>query len=491
LTLTNALQAVRSQWWLVIAAVLVGLGTAVAVSFNATPVYESTTRLFVGASGTTESADAYAAGLFAEQRVQSYVRVVEGDRVAHRVIDELDLGLTPGELAGKVTVRPVEDTVILEVTASDGSPGGARDIAASVGRHAIEQLTSLETTDGAVDPAIRVTTLDEATAPGEPVSPDVPRNIALGVVLGLLLGLLAVLLPVRFRRTVTSREEIRDSTGAALLATLVDGRGGRADGAATELLADVANREGLRALRSRLLHGHGETPPRIVVVTSAARGEGASSVAVGLALTLAETGARTLLVDADVRRPHIARYLGLPEGVGLTDVLSERATLEDAVRPWGDNPLTVLTAGSVPMTSEAVCDSPALRTLLNPLRSTQDLVIIDAPPLDPVPDAAAVARWADGLILVTRYGRTRREELADAAAVLKRKQADLLGVVLNRVPRAVARSRGFRHPYPADADRGAEPGAAGRRTGAGEAGDDDARHAPGSAVARAAQPELP
>jgi hypothetical protein len=118
-------------------------------------------------------------------------------------------------------------------------------------------------------------------------------------------------------------------------------------------------------------------------------------------------------------------------------------------------------------------------------------VIIDAPPLDPVPDAAAVARWADGLILVTRYGRTRREELADAAAVLKRKQADLLGVVLNRVPRAVARSRGFRHPYPADADRGAEPGAAGRRTGAGEAGDDDARHAPGSAVARAAQPELP
>ncbi len=493
MTLTNALRAVRSQWWLLVAAVLVGLSAAAAVSWTAERVYESTTRLFVGATGSPGSVDAYSGGLFAEQRVQSYVRVVEGDRVARRVIDELGLDLTPGEFAGKVAVQPVQETVILEVTVSDGSPERAQAIAASVGRHAIEQLTALETTPGAVDPAIRVTTLDGATAPREPVSPDVVRNLALGVALGLLAGLLAVLLPARFGRRVTSREDVHDRTGATVLATFVDARRDRADGPATELFADPAGQEAVRAIRSHVLRGSGETPPRIVVVTGAVRGAGASSVAVGLALGLAGAGTRTLLVDADVRRPRIARYLGLSAGSGLTDVLSGRSTFEDAVRSWGDGPLSVLTAGSVPMDPGAVYDSPALRVLLDRLRDTQDVVIIDAPALGPVPGAAVLAGWADGCILVARYGATRHEHLAGAAAVLAREKAHLLGVVLNRVPVRIARARGFLHPYPPDAGRGGQPGAPSRRTGAGDPGEDQDRSptAPAVAVTPAARPERP
>jgi Mrp family chromosome partitioning ATPase len=144
-------------------------------------------------------------------------------------------------------------------------------------------------------------------------------------------------------------------------------------------------------------------------------------------------------------------------------VLSGRASLEEAVRPWGEGALTVLAAGSVPLDPSALHDSPAL--LVGMLTDSRDVVIIDAPALAPAADAAVLAAEADGCIVVTRYGATRREQLADAVAVLAREQAGLLGVVLNRVPEKTARSWRYRHLYPADPDRTAPGGTTGRRPG--------------------------
>ncbi|SNR76970.1 polysaccharide biosynthesis tyrosine autokinase [Blastococcus mobilis] len=492
LTLTNALHAVRERWWVLIAGLLIGLAAAAAASWTAVPVYTSTTRLFVGATGEAENADAYAGGLFAQQRVQSYVRVLEGDRLGRRVIADVGLQVTPDELAAKVTVRPVPETAILEVTVSDGSPERARAIADSFGRHAIEQVTVLETTAGAVDPAVRVTTLDAATLETEPVSPDVTRNVALGISLGLLAGLMAVLLPARFGRGIVTREQVRECTGRDVLGALVEDHRFRDVGPLAGLRADSPNREALRAVRGRLLHAHRDTPPRVLVVTSALRGEGSSVLAANLAVTVAQAGARTLLIDADVRNPSVSRYLDLPEDTGLTDVLSGRASLEDAVRPWGEDSLLVLTAGSVPLDPSALHDSLSLRALVDTLKDSYDVVIIDAPALAPVADAAVMAAWADGCILVTRYGGTPREHLSGAAAVLARERAELLGVVLNRVPPRSARARGYRHPYPADPDRRARRDLIDRRLHIGAPGRGAPRTANSAvAVSPTARPERP
>jgi polysaccharide biosynthesis transport protein len=452
LTLTDALHAVRDRWWVLVAGLLVGLAAAAVASSAAVPVYTSTTRLFVGATGSTESADAYAGGLFAKQRVQSYVRVLEGDRLGRRVIDDLGLRLTPDQLAAKVTVKPVRETVILEVTVADGSPERAQAIADSFGRHAIEQVTVLETTAGAVDPAVRVT-MDSATLETEPVSPDVLRNLALGGSLGLLVGLVAVLVPARFGPGISRREQVHDCIGRDVIGTLVDDRRLREAGPLAALHVDSPNREALRAIRSHLLHARRDSAPRVVVVTSAVRGEGSSVVSANLAIALAQAGVRTLLIDADMRRPSVARYLGLTEDVGLTDVLSGRASVKRAVRPWGEDSLTVLTAGSVSVDPGTLHDSPSLRDLTDTLKDSHDIVIIDAPALAPVADAAVLAAWADGCLLVTRYGVTPREHLTDAAAQLEREQAEVLGVVLNRVPRRAARTRGYLRDYPADPNR--------------------------------------
>jgi polysaccharide biosynthesis transport protein len=483
LTLTNALHAVRSRWWLLVAGLLLGLAGAAAVSWSAVPVYSSTTRLFVGATGSADTADAYASGLFAEQRVDSYARVLEGDPMARRVISDLHLQLTPHELADKISVRAVPQTVILEVTVADSSPDRAQAIAGSIGRHAIEELTALETTAGAVDPAIRVTTLESPTLDRDPVSPDVPRNLALGIVLGLLAGLAAALLPVRFATTVSGPDDARVCTQRDVLGTLVDDRRLGRDRPVAGLGRHSPNREEVRAIRSHLLLGHGESAPRVVVVTGAVGGQGTSVLAVNLAVSLAEGGTRTLLVDTDVRTPRVARYLGLPEGLGLTDVLSRRVPAEEVIRPCGaDGRLAVLTAGSLPLDPDALHESSALRTLLTALRVSYDVVVIDAPPLEPVADAAVLAGWADACILVARHGATRREELAAAAAVLADKHASLLGVVLNRVPDRTARR--YRPRYPADPQRGARSGSGDRRPGSEHGADRRTSAVPATPAAR-------
>jgi receptor protein-tyrosine kinase len=151
--------------------------------------------------------------------------------------------------------------------------------------------------------------------------------------------------------------------------------------------------------------------------------------------------------------------MGLVGGAGLTNVLAGTADLHEVVQTWGDGKLSVLGAGPMPPNPSEMLGSAQMRTLLESLRETQDFVVIDTPPLLPVTDAAVLSVLADGCLITTRYGRTRREQLGEAAGILARIDAKLLGVVLNRVPQsaAVARGYGYGYGYKADLGRGPIP----------------------------------
>jgi receptor protein-tyrosine kinase len=126
-------------------------------------------------------------------------------------------------------------------------------------------------------------------------------------------------------------------------------------------------------------------------------------------------------------------------------------------QPWGDGKLSVLAAGPMPPNPSEMLGSAQMRSLLQSLRETQDYVVIDTPPLLPVTDAAVLSVLADGCVVTTRCGVTRREQLAEAAATLSRIDARLLGVVLNRVPQAGALARGYGYGYGYRGDLGREP----------------------------------
>lgn len=174
-----------------------------------------------------------------------------------------------------------------------------------------------------------------------------------------------------------------------------------------------------------------------------------------MALVLAQSGAQVALIEADLRRPRVTRYLGMISGAGLSNVLAGTASYAELVQPYGDGNLSVLAAGPMPPNPSEMLGSQQMRSLLTEARRTNNFVIIDAPPLLPVTDAAVLAVGADGALLVTRYGVTTAGQVQQAAETLHRIEARLLGAVLNRVPAKAAEGYGYgyAYAYEASADR--------------------------------------
>ena len=193
-----------------------------------------------------------------------------------------------------------------------------------------------------------------------------------------------------------------------------------------------------RVLRQFLDAARAARPLKVVAVTSAAAGDGKTTTAVNLAVTLAQSpGARVLLVDADLRRPLVARTIGLDETAsGLVEgAMSERADLESMVRSTPYN-VNVVTAGQPPPNAYQVLESPRVAQLLDQARDAYDYVLLDTPPVLLVPDCKLMARWVDGFLLVVSAHRTPRKLLAETLNALE--PDTVLGIVFNRDDRPLS-----------------------------------------------------
>jgi capsular exopolysaccharide synthesis family protein len=149
---------------------------------------------------------------------------------------------------------------------------------------------------------------------------------------------------------------------------------------------------------------------------------------------LEQAGVRVILVEGDLRRPRLADYLGIEGAIGLTDVLVGRAKLEDVLQPWGPGDLRVLASGATPPNPSELLGSEQMSELLVRLEDEADLVLIDAPPLLPVTDAAILSTQSSGTIMIVRAGSTTKEQASRAVGILRDVDAQVYGVVLNMVP---------------------------------------------------------
>jgi receptor protein-tyrosine kinase len=199
-----------------------------------------------------------------------------------------------------------------------------------------------------------------------------------------------------------------------------------------------------------------DDPPRVLVVVSSVPGEGKTTTAISLAIVLAQSGQRVALVEGDLRRPRVTQYLDIVSGAGLTNVLAGVASLEDVLQPVGDGKLTVLASGPNPPNPSEMLGSAHMRDLIGELRESNDYVVIDSSPLLPVTDGAVLGALSDGVVLVTRYGATKRDQLRQSAQMLRSVDAKLLGVVLNMVPPKSATAYGYGYGYGYAADKPAQ-----------------------------------
>ncbi|WP_369255668.1 polysaccharide biosynthesis tyrosine autokinase [Geodermatophilus amargosae] len=424
--------ALRRAWWLPVLGALVGGAVALAVSLLQTPVYTASTQLFVSTTNAGTTSDAFQGSQFSEERVASYARLLTGEELARRVIDELGLDTSPASLREEVVATPVPDTVLIDVSVTDPDPQQAQDIAAAVGSEFRDLVSELETPPGTSSSPVRVLVVEPPDLPTSPTSPQTARSTVIGVLAGLLLGAAAALVRVRLDRSVRDRDQVTALTGAPVLGVVP-----RDLELEKSHLIDRQNTTGgaeaFRQLRTNLQFISPDEPPRVIMVTSAVPGEGKTTLAVNLAVVLAEAGTQVILVEADLRRPRVTRYLGLVGGVGLTNILAGTATIDEVVQRYGDH-LAVIGAGPTPPNPGELLSSSLMSSFLDDLRAKNDIVLVDAPPVLPVADASGLGALVDGTVLSVRYGVTTRDQVHQAAMTLRGVGARTLGVVLNLVP---------------------------------------------------------
>ncbi len=434
LTLREYARLLRKRWLLILLLMVIGGGAAYGVSYLQKPVYQAQTQLFVSAASDGSGiSDAYQGGLFTEQRVKSYAQIIDSPKVLGPAITQLGLTIDPNELAQHVSATAPLDTVLIDVKVDDPSPQRAMDLANTISSVFSSQVANLETSTGGTA-QVKVTTVRDATLPTTPISPRTKINVAIGVLLGLLIGVGIAILRETLDTTVKKVEDLHEITEAATLGLVAYDSDAAKRPLVVHLDPHSSRSESFRTLRTNLQFVDIDHPPRTVVITSAVPGEGKSTTACNLAITLAQAGIRVALVEGDLRRPKVADYLGLEGSVGLTSVLIGRATLDEALQGWGRGGLSVLASGPVPPNPSELLGSGHMVALLRQLQQRFDVVLIDAPPLLPVTDAAVLTRICDGAVLVVRFGKTKREQVEQAVEALRNVDARLLGSVLNMSP---------------------------------------------------------
>jgi capsular exopolysaccharide synthesis family protein len=405
-------RAIRRRWWLVLGSVVVALGVAAAITVFTPPRYEASVTFFVSAQTKGGVTDAYQGDLFSQQRVASYVDLLTSDRLARQIVRRGDTGLTTAQVQERIGARAVPNTVLLKATVTDGN-----------------RQRALRLTEELAVSSVRVEVIAGPQLGAAPVAPTPVRNAALGLAVGLIAGIALAALREATDTTVKDGAGLAEQIGAPLLAAVPLDPRARKEPLIVAGSTHSVRAEAIRRLRTNLQFIDVDGPVRTVVLTSAGPAEGKSTTVCNLAIVLAETGRKVLLVDADLRRPSLADYFGLEGAVGLTNVLVGQAKLDSALQTWGS--ITVLPSGTIPPNPSELLGSRNMTELMKKLQERFDAVIVDAPPLLPVTDAAVLASIVDGTVLVARAGRTTAAQLKVATEALRSVGARILGCVLN------------------------------------------------------------
>lgn len=426
-------QILRSRWKTVFATIVFAILCAVAYSLLATPQYEAKTRLFVSTTADGNATQTNDGGLFAQRRVLSYTQLLTGGILAQRTIDKLNLDMTANELIKEITAQAPTDTVLIDVTVVDSSPIRARDIANTLSDEFVVMAAALETPSGGLRPNAQVTVQQRAEIPDGPVSPKKRLALAIAVALGVLLGIVIAIARDRLDRRIKSSAAVEKATGVGVVGEIPL----QAQRRRQPLISFESDHspiaEGFRELRLNVRFLQVADGPRVLVVASSMPDEGRTTTALNLALALAEADHNIVVVDGDLRRPRVASYLRIDGQVGLSTVLTGEATLDEALRETHFPRVTALTSGAIPSNPTELLESQAAKNVLDELGRNFDYVIVDSPSTL-VTDAAILAANSQGVLVIARFGQTKRNQLARAANTLRRAGAPLLGAVLTMTP---------------------------------------------------------
>ena len=377
------LAVLRARWRTVVACALLVLGATAAYTMTLTPSYTATARVYFSATGRPSGVNPQAtvgAIVISSQDLSTFIEVMNSPSVTEPLRQRLNL---PASEPLVISASIPAQASVLDITAVSSSPVRAAETANAVGPElagVAAKFGPLLANNGAT---VEATAITPATAPSEPTTPNVKRNLALGLLAGLVIGMGIAFGRHSLDTKVRSEADLKAISDRPLLSALPLDKG--AKGKPLTLLAEPhgVHAEAVRRLRTNLLFVDVTTRKHSFVVTSAMPGEGKTTTIVNLAMALADTQARVLLVDGDLRNPSVARTMGLEGSVGLTTILLGSALPDDVVQQWRDTSLYVLPAGQIPPNPSEILGSEPMATLFDHLTKEFDYVLVDSPPVLP------------------------------------------------------------------------------------------------------------
>lgn len=434
LDLRDYLRILRRNWILIVATTLTCLFVGGAVSVLAKPTYKSDTQLFVAIQSSGTVQELAQGNTFSQARVQSYVQTVDSPVVLQPAIDALGLDVSPQELAGRVTASTDLNTVLINISVEDTSPVQAAAIAQAVANSMIKAVDTLEKPKNDGPSPVSLSIIKPATAPTAPSAPNTRVNLLLALVVGLGLGLGLAVLRTTLDNRIRGEADLRRITSLPLLGGITFDQDATRKPLLTQSAPQSPRAESFRQMRTNLQFANVSGKAKSVLMTSSLPGEGKTTTATNLAIALAQAGQTVCLIDADLRRPMVSDYLGLDRNAGLTTALVGAADVNDLLQPWGEDSLFVLTSGQIPPNPSELLGSGAMASLLSELERVFDAVIIDAPPLLPVTDAAVLSPYVGGVVVVVGSHKLRHQDLEKSLTALEMVGATILGIVMNRLP---------------------------------------------------------
>jgi succinoglycan biosynthesis transport protein ExoP len=480
LSLEQALGVLRRRAPSILLCFVLATGVAYGFSKHQTKQYTATASLVFTNSQLGQQVAGLQPTEISNQQAQqnTNVKLVQSGDIAAKTAGRLGKGFTEEEISGALSVSAPAESNIIDVSATTSSPALSAKIANTYTKQFVEeqqnsnhayyasalvlvnkQLAAMSQRERAgtaglalQDRAQSLGVLAElrsgnvqvaqiAKVPKSPSSPDTWRNTVLGAVLGLVLGLCIALLLERFDRRIRDPRDLERIYDLPLLGAIPESAALSSAGNARAALPP-RDEEAFHMIRAHLRYFNVDRDMRTLLVASAAPGDGKTTISRHLAAAAARHGSRVLLLEADLRRPTLARQLDVQLGPGLADVLIGSVSLSNATQPIAlESPsgegsrgstLEVLVAGAaLPPNPGKLIESHAMESLLAQAKSTYDLVVIDTSPLGAISDAFALLGKVDGVVIVSRVGRNRRDEAQRLHETLAGARAPSLGVIAN------------------------------------------------------------
>ncbi len=434
LTIQQIINILLKRWLILLIVPIVAASIAgIYLKLNYVPTYKSNATLYIVGAQKNQALSQTDLTL-GTMLIKDYQQLIKTNLIIDEVLSRLpNEGLTFADIVKSINVATLKDTRILNISVTSPDARQSALIANMLSDVFIEKIKEIMRVDSAKP-------IDAAEVALTPLSSNLTRNVALVAIVALMIAIGILLLLEMLDTTIKTEDDINKRLGLTVLGKIPSFLGGKDDKKNTNIplikaysVMEGYVREAVKTLRTNILYSGIDNDINAIAITSTTPSEGKTSNAVFLAIAMAELGKRVCIVDCDLRRPMVCRQFGIQQHPGVTDIVTGRTTLEEAILSTRIANLSIIDAGhKLPNPAEAL-NSKRFATLVEEINAQFDFVIYDTPPLAAFIDAALIGLHTDGVLVLIDQGKIRTANVLEAVEQLKRVNVPILGAILNHI----------------------------------------------------------